>query len=46
MTIVVEGGRDTIVNMYYDLRADIPVVIIDVSQFYWVISEDDGILIG
>jgi hypothetical protein len=32
VTIVVEGGRDTIANMYYDLRANIPVVIIDVSQ--------------
>ena len=32
VTIVVEGGRDTITNMYYDLRANIPVVIIDVSK--------------
>ena len=31
VTIVVEGGRDTIINMYYDLQNDIPVVIIDVS---------------
>lgn len=31
VTIVVEGGKDTIANMYYDLRANIPVVIIDVS---------------
>ncbi|CAF3973574.1 unnamed protein product, partial [Rotaria sordida] len=31
VTIVVEGGRDTITNIYYDLRADIPVVIIDGS---------------
>lgn len=31
VTIVVEGGKDTITNMYYDLRANIPVVIIDVS---------------
>jgi hypothetical protein len=32
VTIVVEGGKDTITNMYYDLRANIPVVIIDVSK--------------
>ncbi|CAF4870469.1 unnamed protein product [Rotaria sp. Silwood1] len=31
VTIVVEGGRDTITNIYYDLRANIPVVIIDGS---------------
>ncbi|CAF3190132.1 unnamed protein product [Rotaria socialis] len=31
ITIVVEGGRDTITNMYNDLRANIPVVIIDGS---------------
>ncbi|CAF1276333.1 unnamed protein product [Rotaria magnacalcarata] len=31
VTIVVEGGRDTITNIYNDLRANIPVVIIDGS---------------
>ncbi|CAF4840745.1 unnamed protein product [Rotaria socialis] len=31
ITIVVEGGRDTITNIYNDLRANIPVVIIDGS---------------
>ncbi|CAF0878333.1 unnamed protein product [Adineta steineri] len=31
VTIVVEGGRDTITNIYYDLRENIPVVIIDGS---------------
>ncbi|CAF1095367.1 unnamed protein product [Didymodactylos carnosus] len=31
VTIVVEGGRDTIKNMYYDLRRNIPVIIIDGS---------------
>lgn len=30
VTMVVEGGRDTIANIYYDLRANIPVVLIDV----------------
>jgi hypothetical protein len=32
VTIVVEGGKDTITNMYHDLRDNIPVVIIDVSK--------------
>ncbi|CAF3378524.1 unnamed protein product, partial [Rotaria sp. Silwood2] len=31
VTIVVEGGHDTITNIYYDLRANIPVIIIDGS---------------
>ncbi|CAF0834212.1 unnamed protein product [Adineta ricciae] len=31
VTIVVEGGQDTIANIYYDLRENIPVVIIDGS---------------
>ncbi|CAF1184605.1 unnamed protein product [Adineta steineri] len=31
VTIVVEGGKDTITNIYYDLRDNIPVVIIDGS---------------
>ncbi|CAF1177771.1 unnamed protein product [Rotaria sp. Silwood1] len=31
VTIVVEGGRETIKNVYHDLRANIPVVIIDGS---------------
>ncbi|UJR22717.1 hypothetical protein I4U23_025751 [Adineta vaga] len=31
VTIVVEGGKDTIANIYYDLRENIPVVIIDGS---------------
>ncbi|CAF1094081.1 unnamed protein product [Adineta steineri] len=31
VTIVVEGGIDTIRNIYYDLRDDIPVFIIDGS---------------
>ncbi|CAF4055197.1 unnamed protein product, partial [Adineta steineri] len=31
VTIVVEGGRDTIRNIYYDLRDNIPVIIIDGS---------------
>ncbi|CAF3757076.1 unnamed protein product [Adineta steineri] len=30
-TIVVGGGKDTITNIYYDLRDNIPVVIIDNS---------------
>ncbi len=32
VTIVVEGGRDTITNMCYDLKSTIPVVIIDVRK--------------
>ena len=32
VTLVLEGGKDTIANIYYDLRTDIPVVIIDVSE--------------
>ncbi|CAF4121788.1 unnamed protein product, partial [Adineta steineri] len=31
VTIVVEGGKDTIKNVYYDLKENIPVVIIDGS---------------
>ena len=34
VTIVVEGGKDALKNMYNDLREDIPVVIIEVSQRY------------
>ena len=33
VTIVVEGGPDTLVAIYNDLRNDIPVVVIDVSRF-------------
>ena len=40
VTIVVEGGKDTITNMYYDLRANIPVVIIDVSRCDQLTCED------
>jgi hypothetical protein len=29
---MVEGGTDTITNMYYDLKSTIPVVIIDVRK--------------
>ncbi|CAF1229892.1 unnamed protein product, partial [Rotaria sp. Silwood1] len=29
VTIVVEGGQDTVNNTYYDLRANIPVIIVD-----------------
>jgi diphthamide synthase (EF-2-diphthine--ammonia ligase) len=29
---VVEGGKDTIANIYYDLKESIPVVIIGVSK--------------
>ncbi|CAF1153213.1 unnamed protein product [Rotaria sordida] len=29
VTIAVEGGRDTVNNIYYDLRAKIPVIIVD-----------------
>jgi hypothetical protein len=32
VTVVVEGGRDTITNIYHDLHANIPIVIIDVSK--------------
>ncbi len=32
MTIVVEGGPDTLLTIYNDLRKDIPVVLIDVSR--------------
>ncbi|CAF4578258.1 unnamed protein product, partial [Didymodactylos carnosus] len=35
VTIVVGGGRDTIKNMYYDLRRNIPVIIIDVCITYY-----------
>ncbi|CAF1229932.1 unnamed protein product [Rotaria sordida] len=31
VTIVVEGGIDTVKNIYYDLKSNIPVVIIDGS---------------
>ncbi|CAF1069123.1 unnamed protein product [Adineta steineri] len=34
VTIVVEGGKDTITNIYYDLRDNIPVLIIDVTTKY------------
>jgi len=30
VTIVIEGGDSTIENIYNDLRANIPIVIIDV----------------
>ncbi|CAF1211902.1 unnamed protein product [Didymodactylos carnosus] len=49
VTIVVEGGIDTITNMYYDLKNDIPVVIIDGSgraaNFFsrWI-SHTEGII--
>jgi hypothetical protein len=32
VTIVVEGGPDTLLAIYNDLRKDIPVVLIDVSH--------------
>ncbi|CAF1409612.1 unnamed protein product, partial [Adineta steineri] len=47
VTIVVEGGRDTITNMYYDLRENIPVVIIDgsgrVADFFkrWLLYTEE-----
>ena len=31
VSLVLEGGKDTIANIYYDVKANIPVVIIDVS---------------
>ncbi|UJR26318.1 hypothetical protein I4U23_007656 [Adineta vaga] len=31
VTLVVEGGKDTITNIYYDLKSNIPVVIVDGS---------------
>lgn len=31
VTIIFEGGKKTIENVYYDLRENIPVVIINVS---------------
>ena len=31
VTVIVEGGKKTIENVYYDLRENIPVVIINVS---------------
>lgn len=37
VTIVVEGGSDTILTVYKDLRNNIPVVLIDVKNiaFHW-----------
>ena len=32
VSLVLEGGKDTIANIYYDLRENIPVVIVDVSS--------------
>ena len=32
VTIVVEGGPDTLFTIYQDLRNDIPVVLIDVNN--------------
>ncbi len=29
---MVEGGKDTIANAYYDLREHIPVVVVDVRK--------------
>jgi predicted secreted protein len=29
---VVEGGKDTIANIYYDLRENIPIIIIGVCK--------------
>ena len=37
--MVVEGGRDTIANIYYDLRANIPVVLIDARQYGYLIKK-------
>ena len=34
VTIVVEGGPDTLVAIYNDLRNEIPVVVIDVSLVF------------
>ena len=31
VTIVVEGGKNTLINIYYDLRDNVPVVLINVS---------------
>lgn len=31
VTIVVEGGKETLDNIYYDLKRGIPVLIIEVS---------------
>ena len=31
VTVVVEGGKDTIANVTYDLRENVPVVLINVS---------------
>ena len=32
VTLVVEGGQQTLENIYDDLRADTPVIIVDVSD--------------
>lgn len=42
--MVVEGGRDTIANIYYDLRANIPVVLIDVRQYEYLIKKKTSFL--
>ncbi|CAF1004363.1 unnamed protein product [Adineta steineri] len=47
VTIVVEGGKDTIKNVYYDLKENIPVVIIDgsgrVADFFkrWLLYTEE-----
>lgn len=32
VTLVIEGGRDTMRNLYYDLKAQIPIVVFAVRQ--------------
>jgi hypothetical protein len=32
VTLVVEGGKDTLANVYYDLRENVPVVLINVKK--------------
>ncbi len=32
VTIIAEGGIDTLTNIYYDLRANIPVILIEVRK--------------
>jgi len=42
---VVEGGEDTIANIYYDLRENIPIVIIGVCESNTINTSNYGAVI-
>lgn len=46
VTIVVDGGDATISNIYHDLRANIPVVMIKVRLWNCITANDILIIIG